>query len=75
MDNTAALMALARGKPDQPDLGILAKMFHVATFSLRFWIYFEWIEARRTGLTGSPAKGLETPGCAGTPLQFKDAHA
>ena len=38
IDNTAALMALIRGRPDSPDLSRLAQIIHVGLFSLRTWM-------------------------------------
>ena len=56
-DNTAALMALVRGKSNQPDLDMLAKMIHIAMFSLRVWIYFEWIESKANWADGISRQG------------------
>ena len=46
IDNTAALMALIRGRSDSPDLSRLAQIIHVGLFSLRTWMYFEWVPSK-----------------------------
>ena len=46
IDNTAALMALIRGRSDSPDLSRLAQIIHVGLFCLNTWIYFEWVPSK-----------------------------
>ena len=46
IDNTAALMALIKGRSDSPDLEHMSHMIHTLLFSLRCWIYFEWIPSK-----------------------------
>ena len=46
IDNTAALMALIKGRSDSPDLEHMSHMIHILLFSLRCWIYFEWIPSK-----------------------------
>ncbi|CAE8593710.1 unnamed protein product, partial [Polarella glacialis] len=46
IDNTAALMAMVRGRSDSADLDRLALMIHAAMFALEVWIYFEWVETK-----------------------------
>ncbi|CAE8608115.1 unnamed protein product [Polarella glacialis] len=46
IDNTAALIAMVRGRSDSADLDRLALIIHAAMFALEVWIYFEWIETK-----------------------------
>ena len=46
IDNTAALMALIKGRSDSPDLEHMSHMIHILLFSLRCSIYFEWIPSK-----------------------------
>ena len=46
IDNTAALMALIRGRSDSPDLARLAQIIHLGLFSLNTWICFEWVPSK-----------------------------
>ena len=46
IDNTAALTALIKGRSDSPDLEHMSHMIHILLFSLRCWIYFEWIPSK-----------------------------
>ena len=46
IDNVAALMALIRGRSDAPDLERLAHLIHIALFSLRAWVYWEWVPSK-----------------------------
>ena len=39
-------MALIRGRSDAPDLERLAHLIHIALFSLRAWVYWEWVPSK-----------------------------
>ena len=46
IDTVAALMALIRGRSDAPDLERLAPLIHIALFSLRAWVFWEWVPSK-----------------------------
>ena len=46
IDNTAALMALVRGRSDSPDLARMAQLIHLALFTYDCWIWWEWIPSK-----------------------------
>ena len=45
LDNTAALMAMVRGRSDSEDLDHLAVLVHGIINGLQAVIYFEWVES------------------------------
>ena len=57
LDNTAALMALIKGRSDSPDLEHMSHMIHILLFSLRCWIYFEWIPSKSNWSDAISRKG------------------
>ena len=62
VDNVAALMALVRGRSNQPALDQMALLIHTALFTLRAWVYFEWVESAANWSDGSyPAAPLPHP--------------
>ena len=77
IDNTAALMALVRGKSDAPSLDTMAQVAQVASFALRTRPYYEYVESAanwadevsRQGLRGGWAKshGFEMGMCTFVP--------
>lgn len=72
IDNIAALMALVRGRSDSRDLDSLARIIHCALFSLRTWIYFEWIESAANWADGiSRTPPMATLGVSGYPTRFE----
>ena len=46
IDNTAALMALIRGRSDNSDLSRLAQLIHLCLFVFQTWIYWEWVPSK-----------------------------
>ena len=46
IDNTAALMALIRGRSDSTDLEHMSRMIHIALYALNCWIFWEWIPSK-----------------------------
>ena len=60
IDNVCALMALIKGRSDQPDLDRLALLIHAAMFSLQTWIYFEWVQSKSNWSDGISRKGSES---------------
>ena len=46
IDNTAALMALIKGRSDSPDLEAMSHLIHMALYALKCWIYWEWIPSK-----------------------------
>ena len=58
IDNVAALMALVRGRSNQPSLDALALLIHAALFTLRAWVYFEWVESKANWSDGISRDGF-----------------
>ena len=46
IDNTAALMALIRGRSDNADLEYMSRLIHVTLFALKAWFFWEWIPSK-----------------------------
>ena len=46
IDNTAALMALIRGRSDNADLEYMSRLIHVTLFALQAWFFWEWIPSK-----------------------------
>ena len=46
IDNTAALMALVRGRSDNADLEHMSRLIHLTLFALRAWFFWEWIPSK-----------------------------
>ena len=46
IDNTAALMALIRGRSDSKDLEHMCKLIHLILFALKSWFFWEWIPSK-----------------------------
>ena len=77
IENTAALMALVRGKSDAPSLDTMAQVAQVASFAFRTRPYYEYVESAanwadevsRQGLRGGWAKsrGFEMGMCTFVP--------
>jgi hypothetical protein len=59
VDNVAALMALVRGRSNQPALDQMALLIHTALFTLRAWVYFEWVESKANWSDGISREGLK----------------
>ena len=49
VDNSAALMALIRGRSDADDLERMPQIVHILLFGLQRWMFFEWIAISRLG--------------------------
>ena len=58
IDNTAALMALVRGRSNSEDLDRLAGLIHAVLFAHRVWMYFEWVESGANWADGVSREGL-----------------
>ena len=61
IDNTAALMALIRGRSDSSDLERMASMIHTALYSLECWIYWEWIPSKSNWSDAISRLGFQDP--------------
>ena len=61
IDNTAALMALIRGRSDSADLERMASMIHTALYSLECWIYWEWIPSKSNWSDAISRLGFHDP--------------
>ena len=46
LDNTAALMALIRGRSDNPDLARMSQLIHLCLFVYQCWVYWEWVPSK-----------------------------
>ena len=46
IDNTAALMALIRGRSDNADLEHMTRLIHITLFALQAWFFWEWIPSK-----------------------------
>ena len=61
IDNTAALMALVRGRSNQAALDHMALLIHLALFVLQAWVYFEWVESKANWADGISRLGMHDP--------------
>ena len=61
IDNTAALMALVRGRSNQESLDSMALLVHLALFVLQAWVYFEWVETKSNWADGISRLGMDDP--------------
>ena len=52
IDNVASLMAVVRGRSDNPELDHIASMIQAVLFSLETWMYFEWIQSKSNWADG-----------------------
>ena len=59
VDNVAALMALVRGRSNEPALDHMALLIHAALFVLHAVIYFEWVESGANWSDGISREGLQ----------------
>ena len=61
VDNIAALMALVRGRGNSESLDQMALRIHAALFSIRAWVYFEWVSSESNWADGISRDGLADP--------------
>ena len=61
IDNVAALMAVVRGRSDNPELDHMASMIQAVLFSLQTWMYFEWIQSKSNWADGVSRYGEQDP--------------
>jgi hypothetical protein len=61
IDNTAALMALSRGRSNGADLHRLAGSTRAALLAMQIWMYFEWVESPSNWAEGISREN--TQGC------------
>ena len=59
IDNTAALMALIRGRSDNADLEHMSRLIHVALFALKAWFFWEWIPSKANWSDEISRKGFQ----------------
>ena len=81
VDNIAALMALVRGRSNSESLDQMALRIHAALFSIRAWVYFEWVSSEANWSDGISRDGLADqwqqrhsfqPGkCIGVPMLLR----
>ena len=58
VDNIAALMALVKGRSDNPELDAMAGCIHALLYSLRSGCYFEWVQSDDDWSDGISRKGI-----------------
>ena len=63
IDNTAALMALIRGRSRNADLEHLATLIHMTLFALDAWFWFEWIPSMSNWADSISRLGASDPWC------------
>ena len=61
IDNTAALMALIRGRSDSSDLERMSQLIHTALYSLDCWIYWERIPSKSNWADSISRLGFNDP--------------
>ena len=61
IDNTAALMALIRGRSDSRDLEHMSQMIHLILYALDCWIYWEWIPSKSNWSDSISRLGYDDP--------------
>ena len=61
IDNLAALMSLIRGRSDVPDLERISHLIHIALFTLKVWIYWEWIPSKSNWSDAISRLGFDDP--------------
>ena len=59
IDNTAALMALIRGRSDNADLEHMSRLIHVTLFALKAWFFWEWIPSKANWSDEISREGLQ----------------
>ena len=74
IDNLAALMALIKGRSDSPDLERLAHLIHMACFSLRVWIYWEYIPSKSNWADAISRLGANDPWHRAHNFTLSQAH-
>ena len=58
VDNIAALMALVKGRSDNPELDTMAGCIHALLYSLRSGCYFEWVQSADNWSDGISRPGI-----------------
>ena len=58
VDNIAALMALIKGRSDNPELDTMAGCIHALLYSLRSGCYFEWVQSKDNWSDGISRQGI-----------------
>ena len=61
IDNTAALMALIRGRSDIPDLERMSHLIRTLLFSVHCWMYCEWIPSESNWADATSRDGHSDP--------------
>ena len=59
IDNTAALMALIRGRSDNADLEHMSRLIHITLFGLKAWFFWEWIPSKANWSDEISREGLQ----------------
>ena len=63
VDNTAALMALIRGRSSSGDLSRLSQLIHLCLFALDCSLYWEWIPSKSNWADDISRLGWADPWC------------
>ena len=59
VDNIASLMALVKGRSDNPELDAMAGCIHALLYSLRSGCYFEWVQSADNWSDDISRKGID----------------
>ena len=74
IDNTAALMALIRGRSRNADLEHLATLIHMTLFALDSWFWFEWIPSKSNWADSISRLGASDPWVVDHSFTLHHAH-
>ena len=74
IDNTAALMALIRGRSRNADLEHLATLIHMTLFALDSWFWFEWIPSKSNWADSISRLGASDPWFVDHSFTLHHAH-
>ena len=61
IDNIAALMCLVRGRSESPDLERISSLIHLASFALKTWLWWEYIQSKSNWADAISRLGVQDP--------------
>eukprot|EP00438_Fugacium_kawagutii_P026991 Skav212047 [mRNA] locus=scaffold2377:23795:26543:+ [translate_table: standard] len=61
VDNIAALMALVRGRSDNPELDHMSQIAHLLLYQLQSYAYWEWVPSSSNWADGISREGASDP--------------
>ena len=74
LDNTAALMALIRGRSDNPDLARMSQLIHLCLFVYQCWVYWEWVPSKSNWSDAISREGVSDPWHQANKFSTFEAH-